>query len=76
MLKSRRSLPEGVAKTIVFSNVTLAVSLLYFALVLGYVQVNYSHIVLSDPFPAFGAGLCIFYVWKQFSFICDPFFHQ
>ena len=52
MLKSRRSLPEGVAKTIVFSNVTLAVSLLYFALVLGYVQVNYSHIVLSDPFPA------------------------
>lgn len=52
MLKSRRSFPEGVTKTIVFSNVTLAVSLLYFALFLGYVQVNYSHIVLRDPFPA------------------------
>jgi hypothetical protein len=30
--------------------VTLAVSLLYFALFLGYTHVNYSHIVLDDPF--------------------------
>ena len=52
MPKSGRNLPDGVAKTIVFSNVTLAVSLLYFALFLGYVHLKYSHIVLSDPFPA------------------------
>ena len=52
MPKPGRSLPSGAGKTSVFSNVTLAISLLYFALLLGYVHVNYGHIVLDDPLPA------------------------
>ena len=52
MPKPGRSLPGGIVKTTAFSNVTLAVSLLYFALFLGYTHVNYSHIVLDDPFRA------------------------